>query len=169
MNHKEQYIKKSEVVAEIEKRIKGLKDCRADRVAGYAGEISGLERLLSFLNTLETKEVNLEKEVDSQMDLLCNLLCYMDELSNGDSEGIYPLPEKVIEDLQRFARHFFELGLRSFITEESCKLIWEPSDKQMKALSAMKRYCEIATSFDAYKQEVVESLYQDLKKLKEGR
>lgn len=35
----------------------------------------------------------------------------MDELSNGDSEGIYPLPEKVIEDLQRFAKYFFELGL----------------------------------------------------------
>lgn len=44
---------------------------------------------------------------------------------------------------------------------------WKPSDKQIEALSAMKRYCEIATSFDAYKQKIVESLYQDLKKLKE--
>ena len=57
-------------------------------------------------------EQYISKEVKSQMDLLCNLLCYMDELSNGDSEGIYPLPEKVIEDLQRFAKHFYELGIK---------------------------------------------------------
>lgn len=54
------YIDKATVVAEIERRIKGLKDCHADTVAGYAGEISGLERLLSFLNTLEVKEVKEE-------------------------------------------------------------------------------------------------------------
>lgn len=51
-----QYIDKSALVAEIEKRINGLKDCHADMVAGYAGEISGLERLLSFINTLEVKD-----------------------------------------------------------------------------------------------------------------
>ena len=51
-----QYIDKSELVAEIEKRINGLKDCHADTVAGYAGEISGLERLLSFINTLDVKD-----------------------------------------------------------------------------------------------------------------
>ena len=53
-------IDKDALVAEIEKRIKGLKDCHADTVAGYAGEISGLERLLSFLDTLEVKEVDLD-------------------------------------------------------------------------------------------------------------
>ena len=37
----------------------------------------------------------------------------------------------------------------------------------MEALKAMARYCDIATSFDAYKQRVVESLYSELKKLKE--
>ena len=51
-----QYIDKSAIVAEIERRIKGLKDCHADTVAGYAGEIAGLERLLSFLDTLEVKD-----------------------------------------------------------------------------------------------------------------
>lgn len=53
-----QYIDKAKVVAEIEKRINGLKDCHADIIEGYAGEISGLERLLSILNTLEVKELN---------------------------------------------------------------------------------------------------------------
>lgn len=52
-----QYIDKSALAAEIKKRIKGLKDCHADTVEGYAGEISGLKRLLSFLDTLEAKEV----------------------------------------------------------------------------------------------------------------
>lgn len=55
-------IDKDKVVAEIKKRIKGLKDCHADTVAGYAGEISGLERLLSFLDTLEVKDFELTWE-----------------------------------------------------------------------------------------------------------
>ena len=65
-----QYIDKDALVAEIERRIKGLEDCHADTVAGYEGEISGLKRLLSFLDTLEVKAMDLKKEVDSQMDLL---------------------------------------------------------------------------------------------------
>lgn len=55
-------IDKDALVAEIEKRIKGLMDCHADTVAGYAGEISGLKRLLSFINTLEVKEIDLDEE-----------------------------------------------------------------------------------------------------------
>ena len=55
-----QLIDKSAVIAEIYRRIKGLNACHADRVAGYAGEISGLERLLSFINTLETTDEDLE-------------------------------------------------------------------------------------------------------------
>jgi hypothetical protein len=50
-------IDKAAVVAEMEERIKGLKDCHADTVPGYAGEISGLERLLSFLDTLKVEEL----------------------------------------------------------------------------------------------------------------
>lgn len=50
-------IDKAAVVAEIKRRIRCLKSCHADRVAGYAGEISGLERLLSFLDALEVKEI----------------------------------------------------------------------------------------------------------------
>lgn len=53
-----QYIDKDALLAEIKRRLKALNACHADRVAGYAGEISGLKRLLSFLDTLEVKEVN---------------------------------------------------------------------------------------------------------------
>lgn len=49
-------IDKDKVAAEIERRIKGLKECHADTVPGYAGEISGLERLLSFIDTLDVQE-----------------------------------------------------------------------------------------------------------------
>ena len=88
----EQYIKKSALVAEIERRIKGLNACHADRVAGYAGEISGLERLLSFLNTLEVKEVDLDMEVA----LWANAI-----------------PEIRLDDIERLAKYFFELGLKT--------------------------------------------------------
>lgn len=46
---------------------------------------------------------------------------------------------------------------------------WKPSKEQVEALSTMAMYCDIATSFDAYKQKVVESLCQDLKKLGENK
>lgn len=47
------YIDKDEVVAEIEKRIKKLKNLHFDTVTSYAREISCLERLLSFIDTLK--------------------------------------------------------------------------------------------------------------------
>ncbi len=90
-----QYIEKSALVAEIERRIKGLKECHADTVAGYAGEISDLERLLFFINTLETKEVDLEKEI---------------ELVKGDYEQVDVAWNN---DFDYIARHFFELGLKA--------------------------------------------------------
>lgn len=54
------YIDKAVVAAEIKRRINGLKDCHADTVAGYAGEISGLKRILAFIDTLEVEEVEEE-------------------------------------------------------------------------------------------------------------
>lgn len=42
---------------------------------------------------------------------------------------------------------------------------WKPDEEQMRAFSAMIRFVEIATSFDAHKQRLVESLYQELSKL----
>ena len=63
-----QYINKAVLVAEIEKRIKGLNACHADRVAGYAGEISGLERLLSFLDTLEVKEEHVNEDLEEAVE-----------------------------------------------------------------------------------------------------
>ena len=96
----EQYISKSALAAEIERRIKGLKECHADTVPGYAGEISGLKRLLSFLDTLEVKEVDLEKE-------------YKDFV---EEDSVY---NKLVNGIvgKAIAKHFFELGLKAQIGE----------------------------------------------------
>lgn len=54
----EQYISKSAVVAEIERRIESL---NKDRDFNYL-QIKELEALLSSINTLEVKEIDLEKK-----------------------------------------------------------------------------------------------------------
>ena len=89
-----QLIDKAALVAEIERRLKGLKDCHADRVAGYAGEISALERLLSFIDTLEVKEVDYDKEITE----------YLNNFENAN------IGHRL--SLRIFAKHFLELGMR---------------------------------------------------------
>ena len=65
-----------------------------------------------IVNTIETKEVDLEKEIKNRIDSLSNLYCYMEDLFNGDEEeGVYPIPEKVTNELFEFAKHFYVLGL----------------------------------------------------------
>lgn len=78
------YIDKTALIAEIERRLKGLEDCHADRIAGYAGEISGLKRLLSFIDTLEVKEV--EEEPVSE-DLEAEFVLYLKHKFNIPQEG----------------------------------------------------------------------------------
>ena len=89
----EQYIPKSVLVAEIEKEIK---DIYAGRE--YVGipsweerEIDGLEKAIKILNTIEVKEVDLEKEFDK----CCENYIFDDEFE------VYR------------ARHFFKLGAKA--------------------------------------------------------
>lgn len=103
MNQKELHlIDKSALVAEIKKRIKGLKDCHADTVAGYAGEISGLERLLSFIDTLEAKE-DLET-FDKRVTKMWG------RCAANPNDTIACLH---IDSFIEIARHFYELGLKA--------------------------------------------------------
>ena len=91
-------IDKSAVVAEIERRI----DSNNEKAASYS---SGSEHdylcrvkenvykdLISFLNTIEVKEIDLEKELDEYLDI-------------HDCEFFY-------DDYLEFAKHFYELGLK---------------------------------------------------------
>jgi hypothetical protein len=93
-----QYIDKDAVVAEIKERI----DRDNEKAASYPdnSETDYLYRvkeavykdLLSFLNTLEVKEVDLEKEISFQWSKFC--------LNGKDKDSFI----KVV-------KHFFELGL----------------------------------------------------------
>lgn len=65
-----------------------------------------------IVNTIEAKEVDLEKEIKNRIDSLSNLYCYMEDLFNGnEEEGVYPIPEKVKNELFEFAKHFYVLGI----------------------------------------------------------
>ena len=88
----EQYINKSAAVAEIEK----LKGKISDSSSYCNGWQHALRMLEIELNTLETKEVDLQSEIDR----------VWDNTSDNFSEDGW----KEFEDI---AKHFFELGLKA--------------------------------------------------------
>jgi hypothetical protein len=81
MSYKEQYIKKSEVVAEIERRISLFqKEKKTEKWSAAASQmnvislgarVAALEEILSFLDTLETKEEILDKEGKTKLMKKC--------------------------------------------------------------------------------------------------
>ena len=90
-------IDKAAVVAEIDKIVKGLqKNCNPNPMGNIqeclaAAQIEALNLIKDFLDTLEIKTVNLEKEIQT----------YKDE-HNYMSEYV-----------RNVAKHFFELGLKA--------------------------------------------------------
>lgn len=111
----EQYIKKSALVAEIERRISLFKkekktekwsaEASQMNVVSLGARIAMLEEILSFLDTLEVKEVNLEKEFCDYLEK--NFMIGMTGilLSKNDE------PINTIKLLD-FAKHFFEFGMQ---------------------------------------------------------
>ena len=89
------YIDKDFLVAEIERRIRELEPFRTEDNLRAHGAITGYYQVLSFIDTLEVKEVDLEKEVEKY--LLTNAAF----LIGGDSKLV----------VHHIAKHFFELGL----------------------------------------------------------
>ena len=95
----EQYISKSALVAEIERRISVLK-ANESVISMLAGGmfVNEFKDLLSFLDTLEVKEVNLEKELD--------------EWVKYGPHTSYPwctIPDAI----KITAEHFYELGFKA--------------------------------------------------------
>ena len=93
-----QYIDKSALVAEIERREnickKVVLDLRTEENKDYyQGKAEAYSEILELLNTLEVKEVDLEKE-------LCTYL----KMVEATDEDI---------DFVDFTKHFFELGLKT--------------------------------------------------------
>ena len=98
---KKQYIDKSAVAAEIKRRISLFKkEKKIEKLSAGASQmnvvslgarIAMLEEILPFLDSLETKDIDLEKEFDK----CCENYIFDDECE------IYT------------AKHFFELGIKS--------------------------------------------------------
>lgn len=103
------YIDKAAVVADIEgkkRKISPNADWHFDEYA--EGYVDALKDILNFLDTLEVKEVDLEKELN---DFIEEQKAWVKddrivEYNNGDSfNHIY--------DLEKIAEHFYELGLKA--------------------------------------------------------
>ena len=89
-----QYIDKSAVVAEIERLREEEYPC--DTFEESTGYYNALDEVSSFINTLEVKDVDLEKEFDNYTKniLACDVLF------------------EPFTHLYNCAKHFFELGLK---------------------------------------------------------
>lgn len=89
------FIDKDALIAEIKKRLWLL----VPKVT-FHQQRAELEKLLSFIDTLEVKEVDLEKEFESFLDNI---------------EGVPRMwhSDEQIEWAKDIARHFFELGLKA--------------------------------------------------------
>lgn len=85
-------IDKSALVVEIEKRREKNTKNKLNLVASFEDNY-----LLSFINTLEVKEVNLDKEIDRYYNI----------------EAPKEFEDVLYEDIEKFAKHFFELGLKA--------------------------------------------------------
>lgn len=96
-------IDKDRVVAEIEKRIKETESMQPKFDQFWAGQISAFKGVLKILDTLEVKEVNLEKEIESWR--------HNHFHGRRDKEASGEYLERVSQlDL---AKHFFELGIKA--------------------------------------------------------
>ena len=91
-------IDKDKVVEEIEKRInKEIQSCATDTLLGYSqGCVDSMRNVLSFLDTLEVKEVDINKEISQFIDANFEKATIGHKLS-----------------LRRTAKHFFEFGMRA--------------------------------------------------------
>jgi hypothetical protein len=95
----EQYISKDALLAEMEKEIKRIYAGR-EYVGIPSNEeniVRGLQKVEDIIDTLEAKEVDLDKEIDKW---------YNNEASKEFENVLY-------EDIEKCAKYFFELGLKA--------------------------------------------------------
>lgn len=93
-----QYIDKAALVAEIDRLQEATMDKNQNFLSSYhEGIFDGLSMLENFLDTLEVKEVDLEKEVDK----------WYNNKAPKEFENV------LYSDIEKFAKHFFELGIKA--------------------------------------------------------
>ena len=158
----EQYIKKSALVAEIERRLDELYDLLPDasKVENEAitileacntGKYTALESFRRFLDTIEIKEADLEHEVESYWKQ-CDMTWCRDAYSMTHIRSM----------LSDIAKHFFELGIKESnpLTWQDVKLLSEIGEdfmnsRESDSFSEEEYYQEILKRFKAQKGEEV--------------
>ena len=100
-----QYIDKSALVAEIEKLVDKSKYQKEFARAYRDGNNDALYALKDFINTLEVKEVDLEKVIEEYFK------GWTDDYDNGGAACHYQYVQ--VQDCKAIAKHFFELGLKA--------------------------------------------------------
>lgn len=151
-------------------------DCKAKREAEQKPVWSEEdESMLDEAIYLIRREPYRENDVESIVDWVESL---KDRVQHQNTYNPY---KAVVESIAEMCKHYDKAtDLQDFYDNVKVKCkdakeydkmfpqnTWKPSDEQMEALKAMAWYCDVATSFDAHKQRIVESLYSELKKLKE--
>ncbi len=112
----EQYIKKSAIVAEIRKYIKSAEaflKCHHNRndksVYAFEQEKLVMCDLLSFLDTLDVKEVNLDDKIYDYINAHYSEGCDGGMISDAHND----IGGVTYSDLTTIAEHFYELGLKA--------------------------------------------------------
>jgi hypothetical protein len=96
-------INKDAVVAEIKKRIRYYQTKNQKwGVAGYAGRVAEGEEILDYINTLEVKEVDLDKIIKEE---------YLKQRCYREKDNMLVILTE--SDFNRITKHFFELGLKA--------------------------------------------------------
>jgi D-ribose pyranose/furanose isomerase RbsD len=101
-----QYIDKNALVAELE-RVKEFYENIQKLKPVYESNIEDCNDLLSFIDTLEVKDVDIEKEIKEQINKYyddCEQK--LKEMDDNDNDFSFMT-------LDNFAKHFFELGLKA--------------------------------------------------------
>ena len=92
-----QYIDKAAVVAEIERRIEEVSQIR--KASYEIGLFDAYKIIISFLDTLEVKEVDLEKEIETHLKECLDIKFPTTDI------------ELIKKDVTYTAKKFFELGM----------------------------------------------------------
>ena len=165
------YIDKDVLVAELKKKISDYWSDSENTMGIYP---YALEEVIKYIDTLEVKEVDLEKKLDSMKSPEESLGIDSDTYNKIVDECVYgeQKPTEWSEEDEKQARQI-ERIVHNGCTQKLQKQIadwfkalknrytWKPSDEQMKALA----YAVFDTQSHSY-HDRLSSLEQQLKKLK---
>jgi len=107
-----QYIDKDAIMAEIKRKLQDLIVCKRDtsfieHKVVLSAKIDMCKEILSILDNLEVKEVDIEKEIKEQINKYyddCEQK--LKEMDDNDNDFSFMT-------LDNFAKHFYELGLKA--------------------------------------------------------